>query len=466
MGAAFSVSERRPGRAALVVLWLGLTAAIAGIVLAAPGADWDLELAGLLLALSLVSDLMAARVRSQKLKVSGSFLAIVVAMVLLGGPPAAVIGVCTILVGWLKWREAAHYLLANLVTYASFPLVGGLLFGLLREETGLTSEDPGFALLVLGLFALALVTNFVMSAGYVCWVEQRSLREMARRVFVPIIPSELVAALMAVGIAEVALRYGKVALAMFGVLLLAFQHLLSALLTSEERAEELERRTQQLASLQMGVLSAMLRTLDLRDRMTARHSAAVARYAREIAKAAGLSEQEQELAHTAGLLHDIGKFVFPDSILKGDTKLSDEEWEIVKMHPYHGSQVLAQIEGYGPVAEIVLAHHERMDGKGYPQGLAAEDIPVIARIISVADTYDVMTARDSYRDPVTSQEAVNELRRVKGTQLDPRLVETFIGILSTKDLRYRHGEDADFETELALERRVLEYAVAEPAGRS
>ena len=85
----------------------------------------------------------------------------------------------------------------------------------------------------------------------------------------------------------------------------------------EDRAEELQRRTKQLASLQVGLLSAMLRTLDLRDRMTARHSAAVARYARELAKGAGLDEAQQELTHTAGLLHDIGKFVFPDSILKG-----------------------------------------------------------------------------------------------------------------------------------------------------
>jgi len=451
MGAAFSV---------LALLWTVLAASVAGIVLTAPDANWDLEVGGLLLAFCLVSDLMAARVRAQKLKVSGSFLAIVVAMVVLGGPPAAVIGVTTILVGWIKWREAPHYLLANLATYASFPLLGGLLFDLVRDETALEVGDAGFPLLIFGLFAIALAANFVMSAGYVSYVEKHSLAETARRVLVPILPSELVAAIMAVGIAEVALRYGTVALALFGLLLLAFQHLLSALLTSEERAEDLERRTQQLASLQVGVLSAMLRTLDLRDRMTARHSAAVARYAREIAKAAGLSEREQELAHTCGLLHDIGKFVFPDSILKGDTKLTDEEWEIVKMHPYHGAQVLSEIEGYGPVAEIVLAHHERIDGKGYPQGLAGDDIPIIARIISVADTYDVMTARDSYRDPVTSQEAINELRRVKGAQLDARLVETFIGILSTKDLRYRHGEDADFETELALERRVYEYAVA------
>jgi putative nucleotidyltransferase with HDIG domain len=202
----------------------------------------------------------------------------------------------------------------------------------------------------------------------------------------------------------------------------------------------------------------MLRTLDLRDRMTARHSAAVARYAREIAVAAGLSEAEQELAHTAGLLHDIGKFVFPDSILKGNSRLTDEEYEIVKMHPFHGAQVLAQIEGYGPVANIVLAHHERIDGTGYPNGMPGQEIPLIARIISVADTYDVMTSRDSYRKPVTSQTAIAELRRVSGTQLDGDIVETFVRILESKDVAYRHGEDADFETELALDRRVHEYA--------
>ena len=125
-------------------------------------------------------------------------------------------------------------------------------------------------------------------------------------------------------------------------------------------------RTKQLATLQVGVLSALLRTLDLRDRMTARHCAAVARYAREIAIAAGFSKEEQDLVHTAGLLHDIGKFIFPDRILKGDTKLTDDDWKIIKMHPYQGARVVAQMEGYGPVSEIILAHHERIDGKGYP----------------------------------------------------------------------------------------------------
>ena len=206
------------------------------------------------------------------------------------------------------------------------------------------------------------------------------------------------------------------------------------------------------------MLTSFLRGLDLRDRMTARHSAAVARYSREMAQAAGLSEREQELVHTAALLHDIGKFVWPDTILKGDRKLTDEEFIIVKQHPETGARIVSEIEGYGPVGEIILAHHERMDGRGYPNGLIGEEVPVLSRIISVADTYDVMTARDSYRQPVSSFEAIQELRRVAGTQLDARLVGIFVELLSGKDMAYRHGEDADFDAELHWESRVRDYA--------
>ena len=152
--------------------------------------------------------------------------------------------------------------------------------------------------------------------------------------------------------------------------------------------------------------------------MTARHSAAVARYSREIARELGLSDREQDVVHTAALLHDIGKFIFPDSILFADRKLSPEDLEIVRRHPEQGARLVARIDGYGPVAEIILAHHERIDGNGYPNGLVGEQIPLAARIISVADTYDVMTSRDSYRRPVSSREAIEELRRVSDKQLD------------------------------------------------
>ena len=119
----------------------------------------------------------------------------------------------------------------------------------------------------------------------------------------------------------------------------------------------------------------MIETLALRDRMTARHSAAVARYARAMAQALGWTREEQDLVHTAGLLHDIGKFAFPDTILLADSRLTDEQWEAVKRHPEDGARIVRRIDGYAPVAEIVHAHHERWDGRGYPRGLAGEEIP-------------------------------------------------------------------------------------------
>ncbi len=202
------------------------------------------------------------------------------------------------------------------------------------------------------------------------------------------------------------------------------------------------------------MLSALLRTLDLRDQMTARHSAAVARYSRAIAQRAGYSRSDEELIHIAALLHDIGKFILPDRILKANVPLTEEDWMLIRRHPQQGARVVSAVDGYGPVAEIILAHHERIDGKGYPRGLIADDIPEAARIISVADTYDVMTARDSYRKPVSSFEAIQELRRVAGSQLDSRFVGIFIELLEGKDLSFRHGEDADFESELSLEARI------------
>jgi putative nucleotidyltransferase with HDIG domain len=257
----------------------------------------------------------------------------------------------------------------------------------------------------------------------------------------------------AVGLVTFYEDIGLIALGFFAVLLSTFQYILREMLVSQQRAD-------QLASFQVGMLSTLAHTLDLRDRMTARHSAAVARYAREIAARSGCSAEEQELVHTAGLLHDLGKFVFPDSILKGEGKLSDEQWEIVKSHPEQGARLVAGIDGYGPVAEIILAHHERIDGRGYPSGLTGSQIPKLARMISVADTYDVMTARDSYREPVTPELAIEELRRVSGSQLDAEYVKVFVDLLASRDVMFRHGEDADFDRELQIDRRVRAHARA------
>jgi putative nucleotidyltransferase with HDIG domain len=451
------MGSTRPTNRVVAAQAAGLVLVAAAAIWRAPLADWNMALFSILLGFSIFSDLTSAST-GRKIRISGSFLALVLSMVFLGGTPAALIGVLTIGFGWLRWREETHYFVNNLLTYAAFPLIGGLVFHEVLASTGLGQGDPGFYGLVFGIFLLALAINFTMIAIYACYLERTSFVAKVRTALVPLLPSELAAALMAVGVAYLYHAAGLAAIGLFGLVLVTFQYLLGALIVSQQRAEELERRSKQLASFQVGMLSAMLRTLDLRDQMTARHSAAVARYSRAIAQRAGYSRQEEELVHIAALLHDIGKFILPDRILKANVPLTDEDWMLIRRHPQQGARVVSSLDGYGPVAEIILAHHERIDGNGYPRGLEGEEIPELARIISVADTYDVMTSRDSYRAPVSSYEAIQELRQVAGKQLDERFVEVFIELLEGKDISFRHGEEADFERELALEARIAETA--------
>jgi HD-GYP domain-containing protein (c-di-GMP phosphodiesterase class II) len=119
---------------------------------------------------------------------------------------------------------------------------------------------------------------------------------------------------------------------------------------------------------------------------------------------------------------------------------------------------VGRVEGYEEIARVILAHHERVDGSGYPAGLRGDAIPTLARMISVADTFDVITARDTYRRPLSRAAALAELRRVSGTQLDGRYVELFAAILEREDIGFTHTEDADFEKELAIEGRIRDLA--------
>jgi putative nucleotidyltransferase with HDIG domain len=440
-----------------------LVVVLAAAVIFAPSANWDFALLGVLLGFAIISDVTAKAV-TERFKVSGSFPALVLAMVFLGGSPAALMGLATAVLGWVRWREPIHSFIQNLLNYALFTLAGGLAFQAMVKATGVTQNEVGFYVLIFGVFCFALAINFSLVAIYIRYLRGTPLLTQVQKALLPLLPSDLMAALMAIGVAFLYTQVGIAAVALFGVVLITFQYLLGALLVSQHRAEELEKRSNELASFQVGMLSALLRTLDLRDQMTARHSAAVARYSRAIAQRAGFSRQEEELVHIAALLHDIGKFILPDRILKANVPLTDEDWMLIKRHPQQGARVVSALDGYGPVADIILAHHERIDGKGYPRGLKGDEIPELARIISVSDTYDVMTARDSYRTPMSSQDAIAELRRVAGAQLDARFVEVFIELLEGQDVSFQHGEAADFEKELALEARIAE--TASPNGES
>jgi putative nucleotidyltransferase with HDIG domain len=436
-----------------VVLLLG---SFSAAVFASRSADWTpATLVGLLALLALLSDALALEARGQRL--SGSFLALVLAMAFLGPAPAVAIGLTTMLVDTLRGPQLRPMLvLNNFATYATFPLVGGLLIWLVRSW-GVESTHIEFGIAVAAVYAVTLLLNFALVAGTRTALVSHSFRTQIRTILVPVLPSEAAAAVLVLAFSVAYGQAGFLALAVLVVALLAFQYLTRELILSQERAEQLAIRSTELASLQVGVLTALVQTLSLRDKMTARHSAAVARYAKAMAEAVGCPPEEQELVHTAGLLHDIGKFIFPDRILFADTRLDDSDWEIVKKHPAQGARVVGRVSGYGPVAEIIRAHHERIDGTGYPNGLAAEEIPLLSRMISIADTYDVMTARDSYRKPVSPEEAVAELRRVSGTQLDGHLVEVFVSLLNERGVSFQHTTDADFERELAFERRVAGF---------
>jgi putative nucleotidyltransferase with HDIG domain len=438
----------------LTVLAAGSTVA----VLSSRVEDWQpAYLVGLLLALAIGSEAMTIELR--RVRMSGSFLALVLAMALLGPAPAAAIGAASVLADDIARRRGLRDTLWNAMTFVVFPLLGGWIVRMATAGTSFGDEDAlGFAALVGLVYMLTNALNFSSVAVYLSSMRGIRLRESFQAVYLTMLPFEFATALLTAAVAFSYSRIGLGAVGLLALVLFVFQYLIRAGVQAYERGIELSRRTRELASLQVGLLSTVLQTLSMRDAMTARHSAAVARYAREVARMLGLPEREQELIHTAALLHDIGKFILPDSVLFAERKLTGEEWELIKLHPEQGAKLVERIEGYGPVAEIVMHHHERFGGGGYPAGIAAEAIPLGSRIIAAADTYDVMTSRDSYRRPVSSEAALAELRRVAGTQLDPLVVETFERMIVERRVQFSHSDEADFESELAFERRVADYA--------
>jgi putative nucleotidyltransferase with HDIG domain len=453
------------------LFWLAeslvLIAAITMAVLFSQAQEWSpLLLVGLLLSLAILGQQLSVDLRNQQ--VTAAFLALVLTMSLLGPAPAVFFGIAAIGISSALRRLSPSESLNNLTNYAVFPLVGGLLIraliGNVHDPHNHLAQSAWFGLAVFAIFMVTNALNFIMVALDNRVVEERPLGAQVREVFIPLMPGQIATGAVAAILAVAYLHLGFPILLGSVLLLLIFQYLAVALLRSEDRADQLEARSIHLASLQLGVLTTLVETLALRDRMTARHAAAVARYARELARELGRDEAEQDLVHTAGLLHDIGKFALPDSILHAEV-LSDQDWAVIRRHPQDGATLVGRLDGYGPVADAILYHHEHVDGSGYPAGLIGNEIPLASRIIAVCSTYDTLTARETYRSPMTPQDAIAELRRVAGRQLDAELVESFIAMLEHDGpVTSAHGDDANFETELAFERRASKIAQPSPGG--
>ena len=194
----------------------------------------------------------------------------------------------------------------------------------------------------------------------------------------------------------------------------------------KEINDKLEEAYDELKSAYMGTMESLRLAVDAKDSYTRNHSDRVSYYSLLIAKKLNLPEEELEIVRNGGLFHDIGKIGIPDAILQKTAKLTDEEYDDIKNHPSIGAHILAPAKIFENIIPMVKHHHERFDGRGYPSGLAGEDIPLYARIVAVADTFDAMTSDRSYRPRFTLYKALDELENCKGTQFDPMLVDLFI----------------------------------------
>ncbi|MGN0166446.1 MAG: HD domain-containing phosphohydrolase [Acetatifactor sp.] len=207
----------------------------------------------------------------------------------------------------------------------------------------------------------------------------------------------------------------------------------------EKQTDVAERRRQRVERMALQMVRALANTIDAKDSYTNGHSTRVARYSVMLAERMGYSGERLEQLEYAALLHDIGKIGIPNEIINKPSKLTDEEYEIIKTHPAIGGNILREISEIPDIAIGARWHHERYDGKGYPDRLKGNEIPEIARIIGVADAYDAMTSKRSYRDVLSQEVVAGEIEKGKGSQFDPQIAEIMIELIR-KDMNYQMHE--------------------------
>ena len=229
------------------------------------------------------------------------------------------------------------------------------------------------------------------------------------------------------------------------VLLLRIKHIVELSRLQADLAFEVEQKTLELTAqniklekISMQICMALSGAIDAKDKYTNGHSARVADYSRMIAARAGFSREEQDNIYMIGLLHDVGKIGIPDAIINKPGKLDPEERAVIMAHPVMGEKILKLIEEFPRLVTGARFHHERYDGRGYPDGLAGENIPIEARIIAVADAYDAMTSRRSYRDVLPQDQVRQEVAEGRGAQFDPKFADIMLDMIDEdKDYHMR-----------------------------
>jgi putative nucleotidyltransferase with HDIG domain len=330
----------------------------------------------------------------------------------------------------------------------------------------LITEESSFAGLVLAVAAAAVteaVGDITLNAITIALRRSASFAETAKamaRLMLSTVP------LYTPVIAALAYTYRELSpwtVLLFFVPALAAQRLLTMYQEQARLVGDLGAANERLERASLSFAGALVAALDARDQYTAGHSAVVAVYARDIAARLQLSEDEQQRAHLCGLLHDIGKVGLPAGLLEKPGALTLEERRRMEEHSEIGERILSKVEGYEDIATIVRHHHERIDGNGYPDRLGADDIPIISRIIAVADAYNAMTSGRPYRDAMPSRVARLRLAQAVGTQFDTTVVAAFEAILAQADESYLAGVEVGFKLEA---QRYPVLAVARAAAAS
>ncbi len=224
------------------------------------------------------------------------------------------------------------------------------------------------------------------------------------------------------------------------VLVLRVKHTIELVRLQKDLEAEVGRKTEALARLSLQVVQTLAEAIDAKDAYTKGHSRRVAHYAREIASRYGYTKKQQDDIYMIGLLHDVGKIGIPDQVINKPGKLTDEEYALIKQHPVLGDRILKKVEEMPKLAVGARWHHERYDGTGYPDGLKGEEILEEAKIISVADAYDAMTSRRSYRNPLPQEVVIREIETGKGTQFDPVFADIMLQMIR-EDPDYSMRED-------------------------
>ena len=328
----------------------------------------------------------------------------------------------------------------KLASYGSSRFITGVLAGLVAQGLlGHTSSEFG-GLVIATLGAAFVAEGLDMSfAAVTARIRGSNSLGTVLKTLGPLLLTSV--PLYAPTVAVLALAYEQFSpwtALLFFIPALAAHRLFGMYQQQRQLAEDLKRAN-------MSFAEALVATLEKSDHYTAGHSKAVAIYARDIAERMGLTPDVQERTYLCGLVHDIGKVGLPASLLLKDGPLSLEERRQMQEHPAIGEGILMKVDLYADVARVVRHHHERIDGEGYPDGLAGDDIPLLSRVIAVADAYNAMTSNRAYREAMPSRVARLRLAQAVESQFDTTAVAAFEAILAGATEDYRTATRADFE---------------------